>query len=146
MGFELGYWGLFLGSFLAATVIPFSSEVMLSAMLFAGFDPLVTLTVATIGNWLGGMSSFGLGWMGKMEWINRYLRVPQEKLDQMHRYVHGKSAWVALFCWLPFVGDVIAVVLGLLRSNIWITTIAMLIGKGIRYAIWGYLTIKTMGL
>jgi len=146
MEFELGYWVLFFATFLAATVVPFSSEVVLSAMLMAGYDPYTSLAVATFGNWLGGMSSYGLGRLGKIEWIHRYLRIPQNKLDKAHRFVEGKVAWVSLLCWLPFVGDVIAVVLGLLRANIWVTSIGMFLGKAIRYVVWGYLTLKAMGV
>jgi membrane protein YqaA with SNARE-associated domain len=146
MEFELGYWALFFATFLAATIVPFSSEVVLSAMLMAGYDPYTSLAVATFGNWLGGMSSFGIGRLGKIEWIHRYLRIPQNKLEKAHRFVEGKVAWVSLLCWLPFVGDVIAVVLGLLRANIWVTSIGMFLGKAIRYVVWGYLTMTAIGL
>jgi membrane protein YqaA with SNARE-associated domain len=146
MEFELGYWALFFATFLAATIVPFSSEVVLSAMLMAGYDPYTSLAVATFGNWLGGMSSYGIGRLGKIEWIHRYLRIPQNKLDKAHRFVEGKVAWVSLLCWLPFVGDVIAVVLGLLRANIWVTSIGMFLGKAIRYVVWGYLTMTAIGL
>ena len=54
---EYGYIGLFLGSFLAATVVPFSSDVLLVGMLLAGGDPVITVAVATLGNWLGGLTS-----------------------------------------------------------------------------------------
>jgi membrane protein YqaA with SNARE-associated domain len=146
MEFELGYWALFFATFLAATIVPFSSEVVLSAMLMAGYDPYTSLAVATFGNWLGGMSSYGIGRLGKIEWIHRYLRIPQNKLDKAHRFVEGKVAWVSLLCWLPFAGDVIAVVLGLLRANIWVTSIGMFLGKAIRYVVWGYLTMTAAGL
>ena len=54
---DYGYLGLFLGSFLAATVFPFSSDVLLVGMLLAGGNPVVTVVVATAGNWLGGLTS-----------------------------------------------------------------------------------------
>ncbi|MFT3741067.1 MAG: YqaA family protein [Breznakibacter sp.] len=145
MEFEIGYLGLFMATFLAATVIPFSSEIVLTAMLMAGFDPVTTLTVATFGNWLGSMSTYGLGRLGKMEWIHKYLRIPQSKIDKAHKYVEGRMAWIALLCWLPLVGDVIAVVLGLLRSNFWLTTIGMFVGKAIRFLVWGYFTLMAIG-
>ena len=55
-----GVWGLFLGSFLAATVVPFSSDALLVGMLVAGCDPIECLISATIGNWLGGLTSYGI--------------------------------------------------------------------------------------
>ena len=50
---EWGYIGLFIGTFLAATVIPFSSEFLIVGILIAGYSPLISCIVATLGNWLG---------------------------------------------------------------------------------------------
>ena len=54
---EWGYLGLFLSSFLGATIIPLSSEIVLSLLLTQGFDINLSIIIATIGNWLGGLSS-----------------------------------------------------------------------------------------
>ena len=62
---NLGYFGLFVGSFVAATVVPFSSDVLLVGMLAAGGNIWLSVAVATLGNWLGGLTSYGLGWLGK---------------------------------------------------------------------------------
>lgn len=70
---NLGYFGLFLGSFVAATVVPFSSDVQLVAMLAAGGNVWFCVAVATLGNWLGGLTSYWLGWLGKWEWIEKYI-------------------------------------------------------------------------
>ena len=62
---ELGYLGLFIASFLAATVVPFSSEVVFSAMIYLQhLDPWTCVFVATLGNWLGGMTSYYVGLLG----------------------------------------------------------------------------------
>ncbi len=138
--FNLGYLGLFLASFLAATIIPFSSEAILSGMIAAHFNLVACLIAATLGNWLGGLSTYYLGYLGKKEWIVRYLKIPEEKTERFKTKLTGKEAWIAFFCWLPFIGDVIAVVLGLLRVNFMRVSIGMLIGKAARYIVWGYLT------
>ncbi|MDI3521720.1 MAG: hypothetical protein PWR04_1708 [Anaerophaga sp.] len=142
MWIDLGYWGLFLASFLAATIIPFSSEFVLSGILAAGGDPVLSLATATLGNWLGGLTSYWIGWLGKFEWIEKYLGIPKEKLEKWHRKVKGKEGWIGLFCWLPGIGDIIAVVLGLLKSNFWIASTGMLAGKALRYLVWGMLTLE----
>lgn len=139
--FELGYWGLFIASFLAATVVPFSSEAILSAVIIAGFDPVICLIVATAGNWLGGLTSYYLGYLGKERWIERYLHIKQEKTDRFKLKIKGKEQWIAFFCWLPFIGDVLAVCLGLLRISPWRVSIGMLIGKALRYVVWAYFTL-----
>lgn len=139
--FELGYWGLFFASFLAATVVPFSSEAILSGMIVADFNPVFCLISATLGNWLGGVSSYYIGYLGKENWIEKYLRIKKEKTDRFKLLIKGKEVWIAFFCWLPFIGDVIAVVLGLLKINFLNVSIGMFIGKAIRYIVWGYITV-----
>jgi len=138
--FDYNLWGLFLASFLAATVVPFSSEALLTFLIVNGTDAYSAVLVATAGNWLGGMSSFALGYLGKWEWIEKYLRIERTKIEKWHNTLYKRGAIFAFFCWLPAVGDIIAVGLGLLRANIVITAFAMLAGKFIRYVIWGWLT------
>lgn len=140
--FELGYWGLFLASFLAATVVPFSSEAILSGLIYAGYKPLICLAAATVGNWLGGLTSFYLGYLGKEQWIEKYLRISKDKTHKFKEKIKGKEGWIAFFCWLPFIGDIIAVVLGLLKQNFMNVAFGMLIGKAVRYVVWAYFTIE----
>ncbi|MDO4736907.1 MAG: DedA family protein, partial [Bacteroidia bacterium] len=78
----LGLVGLFIGCFLAATVIPFSAEILLIGALLAGCSPLETFIVATIGNSLGSLTSYGLGYLGKWEWIEKYGKVSRETLER----------------------------------------------------------------
>lgn len=136
---ELGYFGLFIASFLAATVIPFSSEFVLSGMLLAGFDEWRCVFVATAGNWFGGMTCYYLGRLGKIEWIEKYLRIKKEKLDKFMSKLHRYGDWFAFFSFLPGIGDVVAVASGYFRCRWWVVALAMLAGKFIRYVVWMYL-------
>lgn len=131
-----GYWGLFLGSFAAATVLPFSSDVLIIGLLVAGGSPLLCFLSATLGNWLGGITSFGLGWMGRLEWLERWFHVSPETIERQHRKVDRWGPLLAILSWVPFVGDVFAVGLGFykvrpLRCIFW-----LLVGKALRYACW----------
>lgn len=130
-----GYWGLLLASFLAATIIPFSSDLLLASMLFGDFDPLKLWIFATIGNWAGGMVSYYMGHFGKWEWIEKYMRVSHEKVLKYQDYAEKYGFWFALITWLPGIGDPIAIALGFARTRIVPTMILMLIGKGGRYAV-----------
>ncbi len=138
--FDYSLWGLFLASFLAATVVPFSSEALLSFLIVNGTDPYIAVAVASAGNWLGGMTSYAIGYMGKWRWIEKYLRIKRETIEKWHDRLYKRGAVFAFLSWVPAVGDIFAVGLGLLRANIWITAIAMLAGKFLRYVIWGWLT------
>jgi membrane protein YqaA with SNARE-associated domain len=132
---ELGYFGILIATFLAATVIPFSSELVFSAAILNGFDPMLTLILASLGNSLGGMTSYGLGYLGNWRTISRYLRIEASKVEQWKRSIDRYGAYTALLCWAPFVGDVIAVALGLFRVNLWRAAFWMTLGKTARYAI-----------
>lgn len=136
---EYGYLGLFVGAFLAATVIPFSSDVMLVALLAAGGDIVISTAVATLGNWLGGLSSYYVGYIGKWEWIEKYMRVKEETLLKQKARVDRFGAALALLSWLPGIGDVLAIALGFYKTNFKMSAIYMLVGKGARYVAWSLL-------
>ena len=132
---EYGLIGLFVGSFLAATVVPFSADVQLVGMLVAGANPLATIVVATAGNWLGGITSYGIGRAGKWEWIER-LHVSRESLERQKARIDRFGAPIALLTWVPFVGDVFAVALGFYRVKFLPAILWMLVGKGARFVCW----------
>lgn len=130
---EWGYIGLFIAAFLAATILPFSSEVVFSALILAGMDQWGCVAAATLGNWLGGMSCYWLGMMGKIEWIEKYLKVPEAKMLRFQDWLEKRGAWTSFFTFLPGIGDIIAVALGFMRSNIYLVAFWMFLGKLIRY-------------
>ncbi|MBR2031753.1 MAG: DedA family protein [Alistipes sp.] len=132
---ELGYVGLFIGSFLASTVVPFSADILLIGMLAAGGAPWVIIGVATVGNFLGGLTSYGIGRLGKWEWIEK-LGANPEKIERHKAKIDKYGAWVALLSWVPFIGDVLAVALGFFRVKFVPSAIFMLIGKFARFVAW----------
>lgn len=140
---DWGYWGMFLSAFLAGTILPFSSEAVLLACVGLGLDPVWSTLTTTAGNALGGLTCYWIGHLGKMEWIEKYFKVDQKQLDKAVRFIHGKGAWMALFSFLPVIGDAILIALGLMRANVWIVGLSMTIGKLGRYAI---LVATTLGL
>jgi membrane protein YqaA with SNARE-associated domain len=133
---EYGLIGLFIGSFLAATVVPFSADVLLVGMLVADVNSAVALlVVATLGNWIGGITSYGIGRAGKWEWIER-LHVSRESLEKQKTRIERFGAPIALLTWVPFIGDVFAVALGFYRVKFLPAIFWMLIGKGARFVCW----------
>ena len=133
---EYGLLGLFVGSFLAATVVPFSADVLLVGMLVADVNSAVALlVVATLGNWIGGITSYGIGRAGKWEWIER-LHVSRESLEKQKTRIERFGAPIALLTWVPFIGDVFAVALGFYRVKFLPAIFWMLVGKGARFVCW----------
>ena len=143
---EYGYIGVFIASFLAATVLPFSSEIVLTGVLLSGAAYWPCMIAATIGNFLGGMTCYWIGKIGKIEWIKKYLRLDIGKLERIQKRIQKRGAWVGFFVFLPGIGDFIAIALGFMRANSWIVAISMLIGKALRYWVWMELVFKVQNL
>ena len=132
---DWGYWGLFLSAFIAGSVLPFSSEAVMVVLVRMGLDPVGCVAAAALGNTLGGMTCYWIGHLGKREWFGRYLGIDEKQLDRAGRFLAGKGAWSAFFAFLPYVGEAIAILLGLMRSNIYLTAGSMLVGKTLRYIV-----------
>ena len=141
-----GYVGMLISAFLAGSIFPLSSEVVMLALLAAGLDPWQLVIYGTIGNVLGSMLNYGIGMLGSMlnygigmlgriDWIEKYLHVNKKELDRAKRFMAGRGAWMGFFSFLPVIGEGITIVLGLMRSNVAITIISVIIGKFLRYAL-----------
>ena len=130
-----GYWGMFVTAFVAGSFFPFSSEAVMTGLLAAGLDPWGLIIYGTVGNVLGGMFNYGVGRMGRLEWIERYLHVKQKDLDRATRFMAGRGAWMGFFAFVPILGSAITIVLGLMRANPIISFISITIGKFLRYVV-----------
>lgn len=116
---------LFISSFLAATLLPGGSEAVLFAVLKAYPDSFwPALLLGTLGNTLGGMVSFGMGWL-----------LPQTQQLKQVESVRKYGAPILLFAWAPLVGDALCVAAGWLRLNPFHAALFMLIGKFARYVL-----------
>lgn len=130
-----GYWGLLVAAFIAGSVFPFSSEAVLTALQLAGLDPVRLFVAATVGNTAGSMFNYWIGTLGRMEWIEKYLHVSRQKVENTARWMERYGAWIGVLCFLPIIGSVIAVTLGFTRANPWLSFLTITIGKAARYAL-----------
>lgn len=126
---------LFGSAFLAATFLPFYSEVVLVALLLQGESPLALWAAATLGNTLGS----GVSWI-----MGRYLLHFQDrrwfpfKPDSLHKaqvWFQKYGEWTLLFAWLPVGGDALPFIAGIMRVHPVTMLVLCGIGKGIRYAV-----------
>ncbi len=131
---DWGYWGLFLSAFIAGSILPFSSEAVMVVLVRMGLDPVGCVAAAALGNTLGGMTCYWIGTLGRTEWITR-IGVSTRQLARARKFLSGRGALMAFFAFLPTIGEAIAIVLGLMRSNVWLTTVSMLAGKTLRYIV-----------
>ena len=120
---DTGLWGLFISAFVSATILPGNSEIVMVAVL-AKFPNLFweTIVVATIGNTMGGMTSYAVGRIVPN-------KVERKALGWMRRY----GAWSLLLSWVPVIGDALCVAAGWFRINPWLALVMLAIGKCARY-------------
>lgn len=133
-----GYIGMLLAAFLAGSFFPFSSEAVMVGLMATGLDPWQLMLYGTIGNVLGSVFNYGVGRMGKLEWIEKYLHVKKADLDKAERFMAGRGAWMGFFAFLPILGSAITIMLGLMRANVIITFVSITLGKLFRYFILVY--------
>jgi membrane protein YqaA with SNARE-associated domain len=129
---SLGFTGLFLLTFLSATILPILSEAFLLAMLAKDFDPMTCLTIATIGNSLGGITNYGIGKLGNPKWLQK-LGINELKLQKYNRNIAKYGSWLALLSWIPVIGDPLVIGLGFFRVSFTKVLILLLLGKFLRY-------------
>ena len=133
---SLGLLGLFLGSVLAASIVPFSSDVLYIAVLATTGQGRGCFLAATSGSWIGSLFTFYLGWLGKWEWIEKWFKVTHEKLEKQQERVRKYGVWLALFSWVPIIGDITVLALGFYKVPRGWAFLMLLIGKALRYLFW----------
>ncbi|NNG04200.1 MAG: DedA family protein [Inquilinus sp.] len=127
--------GLFASAFLAATILPFSSEAVLAALATAeGADVPLLWAVASVGNTAGSAANWGLGRFALRWRERRWFPVKPATLDRARERFLRYGAWTLLFAWVPVVGDPLTMAAGLLRMNFWAFLVLVAIGKAGRYA------------
>ena len=134
--FVAGYAGLFASAFLAATLLPFYSELATAAMSASdAFDPAMVLIVATAGNTAGATINWGLGRYLVHFRDRRWFPLKPKQLDRATDWFNRYGLWSLLLSWLPWVGDPLTVVAGVLRVNFWLFLPLVMVGKSVRYAV-----------
>lgn len=128
------YLTLFLTSFGAATILPFSSEVAFTSVLFSGYDPFLVITTASLGNCLGVTFNYFLGYYG----VNKLLKKLGYK-EKMHNWIAAKmekyNNWIYLLGWTPILGDPITIYAGLAKLPFSLFMLFIFSGRIIRYIV-----------
>jgi membrane protein YqaA with SNARE-associated domain len=126
--------GVFLSAFFAATLLPFSSEIVLSAFYGARNGDAVTLwLVASTGNVLGALVNWALG-RYLLHWQDRkWFPFKANQIQSAELWFHRYGVWTLLMAWVPVVGDPLTFVAGFLRVKVWLFLILVTIGKAGRY-------------
>lgn len=131
----LSYISLFISSFLAASLFPASSEVLLLALLQQGYLPWLLFIVATLGNTLGSCFNWYLG--SKLEHYKhqRWFPVAPAALARAQQHFQRFGSWSLLFAWLPIIGDPLTLIAGVLKVRFRLFLVLVCSGKALRYAV-----------
>ena len=134
------YLSLFVISFLAATILPLSSELMLAGLITtSNFDSLVLLIVASFGNVLGSVFNWALGFYSRNLTTKKWFPFKDEQIKRSSNWFNKFGRWSLLFAWVPIIGDPLTLAAGLLRVKFLEFLILVTVGKVSRYFIIYYL-------
>ena len=134
MSEELSLWALFVSAFISSTILPGGSEVLFGVLLSQQLhDAWLLLAVASLGNTLGGVTSWLLGWLIARRYPAKGLVKPahQQALQRVQKW----GVLTLLFSWLPIIGDPLCVAAGWLRLNFFCSVLCIAVGKALRYAV-----------
>jgi membrane protein YqaA with SNARE-associated domain len=139
---ELGHLGLFVAAFLAATVLPLSSEIVLSVLLLNGLSPTTLVAAATVGNVLGSLTNYALGYWGSLLVIKKWLRISESDVVKAEQRFRKYGLFSLLFAWMPVMGDVLTLIAGILRVRLIWFLILVTAGKLMRYVVISYMVLQ----
>lgn len=136
LGFEIG--GLFTSAFISSTIAPGGSEAVLAYMVTTGhFQVELLVIVATLGNTLGAMTTWGLGSLAAKKFpVTSLLSENKQKAVAL---VSERGIWTLFFTWLPLIGDVLCFAGGWLKLPFLRASLIILLGKLGRYAVIAWL-------
>ncbi len=130
-----GYLGLFIAAFLAATLVPLSPEVVVLLLFQQGYSPLGLTLVATIAGYFGSLTNYYIGSGGSTWVLGRWLGASPERIAQARRAYERWGVGVLFFSWLPFVGEPLLIVGGLLKIRLAVFTFWVLFGRLVRFGV-----------
>lgn len=128
-------WPLFFSALISSTLFPGGSEALLLYRLNEGNNVVALVCIATLGNVLGSLITYGMGRLGNEAVHNRWLRISEAQTEKAERWfkLYGRPS--LLLAWLPIVGDPLCLTAGLMRCGILPFLILVSTGKLIRYAV-----------
>jgi len=136
----ISYLKLFIISLLAATILPLSSEIVLTTMLLTNlFEKNILLIVASSGNILGSIFNWYLGKKITIFQDRKWFPVSPEQLNKSQKYFQKYGLWSLLLAWVPVIGDPLTLLAGVLKVRFSIFFILVSISKISRYVFILYL-------
>lgn len=131
--FSLGYFGLFLISFLSASLLPLASEIFVVGMPPLGYNVWLVTVVATAGSYSGSLLNYYVGKKGTDFVLGRYVKIDPKTWSRAERFYERWGPVALFFSWVPFIGDPLTAVAGALQMHLGIFSFWVIFGKMLRY-------------
>lgn len=136
MGNLVTYSMLFGSAFLAASLFPAQSELLLTSLIVSEkYSVLILLAVASVGNVAGSILNYYIGRYLMHFKNHKYFPIKENMLETSKKYFKKYDSKILLMAWMPVIGDPLTVVAGAFRTNIWLFILLVSIGKTFRYMI-----------
>lgn len=137
--------GLFAAAFIAATIVPFQSEIIFVALQLAGQVEIWQLVVvASIANTLGALVNYAIGkGLARFE-SKRWFPATPAQMAKAESWFQRWGVWILLVSWAP-AGDLMTVVAGVLRTPVWLFLLLVGIAKTSRYIVLAFVTAQVVG-
>ena len=139
---ELGHIGLFFAAFLAATILPLSSEIVFSALLLNGLSPTTLVITATTGNVLGSVTNYTIGYWASLVVVKTWFRMSEDDFLRAEQRFIKYGMFSLCFAWVPIIGDPLTVMAGVLRIRLQWFLILVTAGKFLRYVVISYMVLQ----
>ena len=130
-----GYVGLLIVTFLSSSVVPLASEFVLLGMQRMGFNVWGILTVATIGNYFGSLTTYLIGRFGGAPLLAKYVQPSPKRMERAKALYDRWGGPVLFFSFVPIIGDALTFLVGVLKGNLRVFTFWVALGKFARFAV-----------
>lgn len=132
---DYGYWGMGILSFLSGSIVPIASEVLLVFFLNLGLNAVSLTLVATLGNTLGGITCFMIGYLTDKATVQKLFRISDRRMKRADLMIQKYGFWTAALSFVPVIGEALLVALGIMRVDKYKVMSVMAFGKFVRYVL-----------
>jgi len=135
------YASLFVASFLAATVLPLTSDAVIIYMASNGYNIFMIALTATAGSYLGSCVTYLIGYYSREKILKDQMKVKEKKFAKYHKIFEKYGAPILLFSWVPIAGDIFVAIAGVLKIDFKIFSAYAIAGKILRFLAMAYLAL-----
>jgi membrane protein YqaA with SNARE-associated domain len=134
---QFGYMGLFVFSFIAATLIAAPSDALAIAMPQFGYNPIWVVVVASLGGFFGNLLNYFIGKYGSDFLFARFGNFDEDSqwMKRAERFYQRYGVWTLLLSGTPFIGDPLTTVAGAFEVRLWAFCTLVLVGKVVKFVL-----------